>query len=976
MRTTVLLPLALLACAAPVPPAGASAGAAARQAPQPPALAAQEPAATTPRGFRPLVIGDPPAEELPPFFEGSRYDPAVLTPDEVLGRPLGTRMASHDEVLAIWRAWAEQSPRVTLERYGLTHEGRELVFAVVTSAANHERLDGIRSAIARLADPRELTPGEEDALVAETPAIAWLGYSIHGDETSGVDGGLALAYHLIASLDDEVARLLDGTVAVIDPCMNPDGRERYRSMMLQSAGAVPSLDVDSLSRGRWPWGRGNHYLFDMNRDWMAGIAPETRGRWDVVRRFPPQLFVDAHEMGALDTYLFYPQSTPRNPCLPATLNRWQQVFGDAQGAAFDRHGWSYYTREWADAWGPFYSDAWGSLNGAVGMLYEQARYGGQPLRRASGEVVPYREAAWHQAVASLASLTALADHREEVLRDYVAFKRANLDTAAPGRDRAFVLLPGRHASRERWLVETLLAQGIELERLEEPATARDAEGPFGERRDELELPVGAIVVPPGQPQSSLVRAFLSFDLRLDEEALTEEREELERQGRSGMYDITAWCLAHALDLDAWWVAAPSGGAPVPVEGVEAPPVGIAPAAAPDAPVYGWVVDGADDTAVAFAARALELGLAVHLSDEPFESAGVEFARGSLLVRRHENGPDVAARVERAAREAGALVVPTGGARAPGDGPDLGGRHFTLLARPRVALLAGSPVSVSDFGHLWHLLDRELGVPVSLLEVGSLSSYDLRRYNVLVLPPAGGSLRGLLEPVADQLRDWVRAGGTLIAVDRSAGVLADAELGLSSVRRLRDVLDEREAYAEAARREWDARAVAVDPARVWGEPAPDEGPSAATAGEEGARPSEPSAKGEAAEREDRWRRRFMPGGVILAGRVDDRAWITAGCDEDLPVLWDGSTVLMAREPVRTAVRLAPAAQLRLAGLVWPEARERLAESAWLTLERRGHGQVVLFAAQPAFRGFHKASGRLFANAVVYGPGAGADQPLGW
>jgi hypothetical protein len=950
--------LALIACATPATSASAAA-AAAQQVGQ---------------DFEPLVIGDPQVAELEPFFPGADYDESVLAPAALLGRPLGTRMASHAEVLELWRAWAEQSPRVRLETYGRTHEGRELVVGIVAAPALRERLEGIQSAIQRLADPRGLSPAEEDALVAETPAIAWMGYSIHGDETSGVDGGLAFAYHLIAGRGADVERLLEQVVVVIDPCMNPDGRERYRAMMLQSAGAVPSLDADSLSRGRWPWGRGNHYLFDMNRDWMAGIAPETRGRWSVLRRYPPQLFVDAHEMGAHDTYLFYPQSAPHNPHLPESLARWHKVFGDAQGAAFDQRGWSYYTREWADAWGPFYSDAWGSLNGAVGMLYEQAGYGGQPLRRPSGEIVTYREAAWHQAVASLASVATLAAHRQEVLRDYVAFRRSNLAVDAPGRKRAFVLIPGRSPARERWLVANLRAQGVELEQRSEPATARNARSALGEERTELDLPAGAIVVPPSQPLSSLVRAFLSFDPRIDDAALLEEREELEQKGRSGMYDVTSWSLAHALDLDAWWCdPLEPAGETAALEALEAPVVGLAAPADAGAPVYGWVVDGADDTAVAFAARALELGLAVQFADEPFESADRTFARGSLLVRRHENGADVLQRVETAALQSGAMAVPTAGARAPAEGPDLGGQHFHLLARPRVALLAGAPVSPTDFGHLWHLLDRELGVPVSLLEATSLSSYDLRRYNVLVLPPSGGSLRALLSPLKEDLQAWVRSGGTLIAVDGAASAIASGDLGLSAVRDLSEVLAEREAYRSEAQREWASRKVSVVPASVWdGTASAEAAPEEAETEKGGEKP----AKGEAEERDDRWRRRFMPHGATLLALTNPREWITVGCSERMPVLADGDQVLMSRAPIRTAVRLAPAAELRLAGLLWPEARERLAESAWLTVERVGHGQVILFAAHPVLRGYHKATGRLFANAVVYGPGLGADQPLGW
>ncbi len=937
--------------------------------PQPQSAAAQE-------GVPPLTIGDPPAAELVPFFEDARYDPAILDPDAVLGRPLGTRMASHEEVLAIWHAWAEQSPRVLLESYGRTYEGRELLVGIVTSTANRERLDAIRDALSKLADPSELSSAEEEALIRATPAVAWMGYSIHGDETSGVDAGLAFARHLVASRSDAIEALLERTVVVIDPCMNPDGRERFRAMTLHTSGAVANLDDDSLHRGRWPWGRGNHYLFDMNRDWMAGIAPETRGRWSVLGRYPPQLFVDAHEMGSRDTYLFYPQAEPRNPYLPERLGHWQDVLADAQGAAFDRRGWSYYTREWADAWAPFYSDAWGSLGGAIGMLYEQASYAGQSVRRPSGELATYREAVWHQAVASLASVQALSEHRDEVLRDFVAFRRANLSTESPGRARVLAVIPGRHPRREAWLVETLVRQGVAVHRSAGAMKLARGVSALGEKLDELALPEHALIVPAAQPAGSLVLSYFDFDPRLSDEALLEERLELERKGSSKIYDLTSWCLAHALDLDAWWCDAPAAAEDVGerIEQLATPAMGIVPLADLETPVYGWIVDGFDDGALSFAARALEQGLAVAIADEPLQSAGRSFARWSVLVRRHENGPEVAAAVERAAREAGVEAVATAGARSGGAGPDLGGQRFHLLARPRIALVSGQPVSSSEFGHLWHLIDRELGLPLSLLEATSLPSYDLRRYNVLVLPPAGDSLAALLEPIAKDLEAWVRSGGTLIAVGDSAGVLAQADLGLSEVRRLGDVLDELEAYRFEARRERSAREPRIDPSQVWGPAAPPAEAEARPESEE--KGDDASEKEPDAEREDRWRSRFMPRGATLLGLVDDESWIAAGCLDRLAVLSSGDLVLLAREPVRTAVRLAPAADLRLSGLLWPEARERLAESAWLTVERKGHGQVVLFAAQPGFRGFHKATGRLFANAVVYGPGVGADPPQSW
>ena len=901
------------------------------------------------------------------FFPGAEYDGAITPPAAILGHPLGARPASHANVLRCWRAWAEESPRVALETYALTYEGRECVVGTITSPANHERMDDILASIGRLADRRGVSDADANAIAASSPAVAWLGYSIHGDEMSGVDGGLAVAHHLIAGAGDDVTRMLDELVVVIDPMLNPDGRERFLGMLEQSAGAVANLDVDSMHRGRWPWGRGNHYLFDMNRDWMPGIMPETRGRWRMALKYRPQLFVDAHEMGSLDTYLFYPQAKPFNPHLPPELDRWQKVFGDDQAAAFDAHGWSYYTREWADAWGPFYSDAWGSLNGAVGVLYEQAGFAGQPVRRASGEVVTYREAAHHQAVSSLANLETLRANRAEVLKSYAAGRAAALEN-----ERAFVLVPSGRPDRERWLVDALLQQGVEVWRRESGFTAANTADTLGRRAAERELPAGAMVVPAGQPQGNLVRAYLELDVRMDDEALLEERRELEREGRSKVYDVTSWNLARALGVDALWCDA--AGVLDGAERVgQLEPLRSGAAGPRDVPVYGWIVDGRDDASLRFAVEAMERGLAVHVSDRDFESAGRPFSRGSLLVRRHENGAEAGSRVAAAAEAAGVRALGTPSGRAPGEGPDLGGGHFHLLARPRVALVSNSPVATDRFGHLWHHLDRELGVPTTLVDAQSFGSYDLRRYNVLILPP--GRLGDALERRAEDLRTWVRSGGTLIAMASSAAAVADEDRGLSSVRLRRDVLEDLDEWLFAARREQAAFEIAIDGGSVWEGPADEATPEEEGGGDETEK-EDGNGGDPDLERQDRWMRRFSPRGVSVLGLVDDDHWITAGGEREMPVDFAGSQVFFAREPVRTAVRLAAQDRLRLGGLLWPEARERMAESSYLTVERSGRGQVILFASQPAFRGYSRATARLLGNAVVIGPGVGASQPLGW
>ena len=926
-----------------------------------------------------LRFGDPEGAYVEPFFPGTTYDSAIPTPDSFLGQQHGSRLARHAEIVQAFRTWAEVSDRVTIAEHGKTHEGRPLVHAFVTSPANHARLEAILANLGKLDHPRGLSEAEAQRIVESNPASAWMGYSIHGDELSGADASLAVAYHLIAGESEEVARLLDQLVIVIDPCLNPDGRERILGMVEQSAGYTPNLDYASMQRGRWPHGRGNHYLFDMNRDWMAGTQPETQGRWRVARSVHPQLFVDAHEMGSLDTFLFYPQNAPLNPELPTWIVEWQRRYAEDAAAAFDARGWSYYTREWADAWAPFYSDAWGSLMGATGMLYEQAGIAGFPLRRASGEVLTYRETVHHQAVASIANLTTLATNRQGALAAFLQNARRNVASDTPGNERMFACVPGANRDRTDELLRILDGQGIEYGIAEAAFQATSLVDVYGGKGDEKTLPAGSIVVQARQPRAQMVKAYLAFDVRMPHDDLVKEREDLERKGSSRIYDVTSWSLPQALDLEAYWCDAQAVTTSKPAPSKDETSV-LGPA-----PAVAWLVSGADDASISFAARALEAGLALHAADDEVPVASdVTLPRGSLLVRAVENGgqwEDVEARILRAAAAAGVREVRRVSTQLTPDAessetPDLGGGHFALLARPRVAILGNSPVSSDTYGHLWHHLDVELGVPFSILDAQELGSYDLRRYNVLILPPGG--LSSVLEENQDGLDSWVQGGGTLIACESSAAALTAKNLGLSSVVLRRDALEDLTPYRIQAEREREARGIELDDARVWGDPVEAEATGEEADGEQ-EEDDEPYARYDAAEvpaAHDEWLRRFSPFGVTLRGEVDDDSWLTFGAGAELPVFYSGSNVFLSDGSAETAVRFASAERLRLGGLVWPEARERIESSSYLTREGKGNGQVILFATLPGFRGYNHATARLFANAVVLGPGLGASQPSDW
>jgi len=402
-----------------------------------------------------------------------------------------------------------------------------------------------------------------------------------------------------------------------------------------------------------------------------------------------------------------------------------------------------------------------------------------------------------------------------------------------------------------------------------------------------------------------------------------------------------------------------------------------------------VIDGADDRSVAAAARLMERGVAVRVADKASKFHDTEFARGSVLVSVNDNQASlgsVADVLKDVVSELGvsARVVATG--LGEEELPDLGGRHFRLLQPPAVALLSRGSVSSTDFGSIWHALDHNLGIRHTHLDEDRAIRSDLRRYNVIVMPNRWGGK--LPEGLTQRLLEWVKNGGTLIAIGSSAEALAKEETGLSDVRLLPDVLDQLDKYDLTIQREW--LALNSEPpagAQVWSHVAT---PDLDFPWPGGGKPSPALPE---LEKRDRWQKLFMPQGAMLAGRTDQEHWLTIGCGEVLPVLAGRVPVLMSADFVSAPIRLgvfAPSAdevvvekrtrrsdkgsdaddaaaepavprvgwaalpqgqelRLRMSGLLWPEASHRLANAAWVTRERQGRGQVILFASSPTFRG---------------------------
>jgi len=904
-------------------------------------------------------------------------DPNIPTPESVLGHEIGDGAARYEAMERYLHALAESSPLATLAPYGESHEGRTLYYLTITSDHNHARLAEIRDANGKLADPRRLqSAAEADRIIEELPGIAWMAYSIHGDELSGTDASLLLAYQLVAGTDERTRRLRDELVVLIDPTQNPDGRERYLQQLQHLTGKVPNTDYQAMQHGGlWSAGRGNHYLFDLNRDWLMMVHPETRGRAEQFLTWNPHLLVDAHEMGSLDTYLFDPPREPLNDHLSDHNLEWRKRFSAEQAKAFDQHGWSYYTRDWYEEWYPGYTNAWASLLGAIGILYEQAGVNAAAVRQASGWTLTYRGAVHRQFVSSLANLQSLLDHRAAVLRDYYDDRQAAVNGLDGGKS-VFLVPPTQDRSRIGRFIDVLRRQGIEAGIAEGPFEAHGLTDCWGNVTDAFTLPAGTLVVSAKQPHRRLLRAILDFDPRMTAAFVTEERKELESQRDSRLYDVTAWNLSMAYGLEAYWADHATN---VPLTSAGTTPLKQH-AIPPEEPTYGYLIDGASSDAYGAIVRLLDHECKIRIAEKSFRIAGQLFPAGSALLRRYENPAELPHIINVAAADLNVDVLPVGTALAE-DGPDLGSGSFELLQPPRVAVASQWPISTTSFGATWHLLDARVGLRASPINVQSLGYADLRRYNVLVLPDTWQpeSLRGVLdEKVIERLKAWIDAGGTLIALGGSAAFLAGQENGLTSVQLRRNALDEVEVYAEEMQHERASRQVVVDPEALWGHGTvttkEGNGPTVPDVEKKG----KPDGANEVArlKREDEWARRFSPAGCFVAAVLDTDHWLAFGCASRLPVFVAGDKVFMSKGPVRTPARMESIDTLRLSGLLWPEARARLADTAYATVERKGRGQVILFASDPFFRGYLEGTGRLYLNALILGPGLGTSQPVPW
>jgi hypothetical protein len=684
---------------------------------------------------------------------------AVPAPDEFLGYPIGARFTPHHRILDYFEELDRRSDLVTMRQIGESYEHRPLVLATLASAKNHARLDQIRASARALANGT----GDADALVRDMPAIVWLAFGVHGNESSSAEAAMQVAHTLIS--DAGARAMLDHVVVIIDPLENPDGRERYISWFQRTAGVTSNPNPQAFEHQEpWPGGRYNHYLIDMNRDWAWQSQKETQARVAAYREWFPQVLVDFHEMSSASSYFFPPDAKPINANLPGQVEEWLERFGRANAEEFSKRNWQFFVGERFDLFYPGYGDSWPSLNGSVGMTYEVAGGGraGTSIERDDESILRLADRAQRHYTTAMATVRTAAQNREQLLRYTHSAARAQIENGK----NTYLIAPGTPNFTS--LVELLTKNGITVEMLSAPATIR-ATRIDRDVTESRTFPAGTAVVSTRQAAGGLANTLLEKSPSFSKGFVEAQRARAEADEEDEFYDITVWSLPLAMNVEAWSTTAPVSG--TTAFSVPAP-------AAFRAAAYGYLVDGNDPNVYRFAGRLLSERINFNVVDGQIPVGDRTFARGSLIILKGNNEQNLDGRVNALSREAGVTAVPLESGWMGGTG--FGSEKVRFVRDPKIGLVGGPGSSATSFGMLWHTLDVDTPIPHTTLSAETLRNLDLNEFRVLVFPDGSYADR-LTKRGVEKLKQWVTDGGVIVAVKGAHSFLREKDVDISKLK---------------------------------------------------------------------------------------------------------------------------------------------------------------------------------------------------
>ncbi|GAB2772562.1 M14 family metallopeptidase [Rhabdobacter roseus] len=784
------------------------------------------------------------------------------------------------------RTLAEKNPdRVKLIPYGSTYEGRPLLVAVVATPENLARLETIRTDNLKNIG---LLAGTASGPI---PALAWLSYNVHGNEAVSSEAVMQVMYELLNPGNPTTQGILKNTVVILDPCLNPDGHDRYTEWYNRVAAVLPNASPFAWEHTEpWPGGRYNHYLFDLNRDWAWQLQKESQERLKLYNQWMPHLHADFHEMGSASSYYFPPAARPFHKDITAWQREFNNTLGEYSRRYFDKNSWLYFTRNNYDLFYPSYGDTWPTYNGAIGMTYEQGgggRAGVAIARENEGDTLTLKDRIAHHFATSMSTLEAISSRSEKTVQEFVKYHET-ARTNPIGTYKSYVIRTKGEEGRLNAFRELLDNQGIQYGLAGRDFSAKGTN--LASLADEnVKFESTDLVISAYQPKSTLLKIL--FEAKPDlEDSVT--------------YDITSWGMAYAYGLKAYGLKDKL----TPAAYKASPMTNTVPATPP----YAYLVRWKSFDELRMLSDLMQQKIRVRTSQVPFEIDGSTYEAGTLVITRKGNEA-LGARFDQLLAETATkyqvrlIPAQTGFVT---QGSDFGSGDVAPMRAPKVVAVAGEGVSPLAFGEVWHFFEQQIKYPLTVVQGDALSRVPWREVDVLILP-TGTYGRILTEKVLSDLKDWVRNGGRLIAMESAVNYLADKPDFDLKRKKSEDKKEKTELFKQYANREREA--------------ASDETPGSI------------------------YRVKLDPTHPLAFG-YGDTYYALVRDTYNLDYLASGWNVGYLGNEAYSA------------GFVGKNARERLKNTLILGVQDMGRGQVVYMADDPLFRGFWYNGKLLFGNAV--------------
>ncbi len=859
------------------------------------------------------------------YFSGYKnsFDPAIPTPEQFLGYPVGSHYTRYDQIVAYLKELDRVSDKVSLTTIGRTYEERPQVIAFFTSAANQKNLEQIRKEHLQLADPKAAAP-----TYAKLPVVVHLGYTVHGNESSSSEAALLTAYYLTASTDAETGRWLNEAVVTLDPAENPDGRDRATQWFNQHKSFPPVADpLDREHNELWPGGRFNHYLNDLNRDWLPLAHVESRNRMKFHHDWYPNVMIDFHEMGTNSTYYFEPSKpySTENDLIPrATYDVLNVKLAKYFAKSLDNLGTLYWTKEQFDNLSPIYGSTYPDFTGGVGVTFEvgssrglaqETTNGRDAGPRDAGPTVTFPFTIRNHVATGLAAVKGAVEEKDVYLKHLRDFFASALTDAQKFPTKAYVFGNTADENLTNRFLETLLQHHIQVYELPQRVTAENKNFAPGK----------AYVVPTAQPHYRIVHSIF---------------EEVTAFHDSVFYDVTGWSLVHGYGLPYAKLKDANLVKGNPITAVK--------------PVAGSVLNGQSNYAYVLnwsdfhASKALgalqQAGVLTKVALKPFRVDGAsrtgsgpqslppsreevnrDFGYGSIVVpvTNQSITPDSLYKlVSAVSRQAGVTFTGVSTGFSAG-GIDLGSNNIRPLKKPEAAILVGQGVNPSEVGEVWFLLSEQLKLPLSKIEISNAGRINWNRYNTIIL--VGGQYTSLDKAVVSKLKTWIEDGGTLITTKNASEWAIKQNLVKENL-----LIPAGTAKADTGKGATKQANDRVDFANISAK----EGPRAVA-------------------------------GSIYTADLDITNPLGFGItDRKIFVFRNGTTFLKpSSSPYGTVVKYT--ATPYVSGFVSKENQKKISNSAAVVVSPEGAGRVVLFADNPNFRSYWHGTSKLFLNALLFG-----------